>query len=418
MFRLPQLSARVVSGVSNSTAMRSANVAKKFSFPKTFSTSSTNMAKGKVLLVLYEGGKHAKEQSKLLGAIENELGIRNFIESNGYELVSTIDKDPEPTSRVDKELKDAEIVITTPFYPAYITKSRIDQAPNLKLAVTAGVGSDHVDLDAANKRNITVVEVTGSNVSSVAEHVMTTILVLLRNYNGGHAQAVNGEWDIAGVAKNEYDLEDKVISTVGAGRIGYRVLERLIAFNPKKLYYYDYQDLPAEAVKRLNDVSQLLNGRGDIVQRVERLEDMVSKSDVVTINAPLHEGTKGLFNKELLSHMKEGAYLVNTARGAICNAQDVADAVKSGKLAGYGGDVWDVQPAPKNHPWRSMNNKDQIGNAMTVHISGTSLDAQQRYAEGVKNILQSYFTKKFDYRPQDVIVKDGKYATRAYGQKK
>ncbi|CAI4808224.1 BAF_collapsed_G0054060.mRNA.1.CDS.1 [Saccharomyces cerevisiae] len=105
--------------------------------------------------------------------------------------------------------------------------------------------------------------------------------------------------------------------------------------------------------------------------------------------------------------MKDGAYLVNTARGAICVAEDVAEAVKSGKLAGYGGDVWDKQPAPKDHPWRTMDNKDHVGNAMTVHISGTSLDAQK-----------SYFSKKFDYRPQDIIVQNGSYATRAYGQKK
>ncbi|AQZ19084.1 hypothetical protein BZL39_P02220 [Zygosaccharomyces parabailii] len=376
------------------------------------------MSKGKILLVLYEGGKHAQEQEKLLGCIENELGIRNFIEEQGYELVATTDKDPEPSSTVDKELKDAEIVITTPFYPAYISRKRIAEAPNLKLCVTAGVGSDHVDLEAANERKITVTEVTGSNVVSVAEHVMTTILVLIRNYNGGHQQAISGEWDIAGVAKNEYDLEDKVISTVGAGRIGYRVLERLVAFNPKKLLYYDYQDLPAEAIDRLNEASKLFNGRGDIVQRVHKLEDMVAESDVVTINCPLHEGSKGLFNKKLISHMKDGAYLVNTARGAICVAEDVAEAVRSGKLAGYGGDVWDKQPAPKDHPWRSMDNKDHVGNAMTVHISGTSLDAQKRYAQGVKNILESYFSKRFDYRPQDVIVQNGSYATKAYGQKK
>ncbi|CAI4909353.1 ANM_HP_G0069920.mRNA.1.CDS.1 [Saccharomyces cerevisiae] len=376
------------------------------------------MSKGKVLLVLYEGGKHAEEQEKLLGCIENELGIRNFIEEQGYELVTTIDKDPEPTSTVDRELKDAEIVITTPFFPAYISRNRIAEAPNLKLCVTAGVGSDHVDLEAANERKITVTEVTGSNVVSVAEHVMATILVLIRNYNGGHQQAINGEWDIAGVAKNEYDLEDKIISTVGAGRIGYRVLERLVAFNPKKLLYYDYQELPAEAINRLNEASKLFNGRGDIVQRVEKLEDMVAQSDVVTINCPLHKDSRGLLNKKLISHMKDGAYLVNTARGAICVAEDVAEAVKSGKLAGYGGDVWDKQPAPKDHPWRTMDNKDHVGNAMTVHISGTSLDAQKRYAQGVKNILNSYFSKKFDYRPQDIIVQNGSYATRAYGQKK
>ncbi|CDH17256.1 Formate dehydrogenase 2 [Zygosaccharomyces bailii ISA1307] len=360
------------------------------------------MSKGKILLVLYEGGKHAQEQEKLLGCIENELGIRKFIEEQGYELVATTDKNPEPSSTVDKELKDAEIVITTPFYPAYISRKRIAEAPNLKLCVTAGV----------------VTEVTGSNVVSVAEHVMTTILVLIRNYNGGHQQAISGEWDIAGVAKNEYDLEDKVVSTVGAGRIGYRVLERMVAFNPKKLLYYDYQDLPAEAIDRLNEASKLFNGRGDIVQRVHKLEDMVAQSDVVTINCPLHADSKGLFNKKLISHMKDGAYLVNTARGAICVAEDVAEAVKSGKLAGYGGDVWDKQPAPKDHPWRSMDNKDHVGNAMTVHISGTSLDAQKRYAQGVKNILESYFSKRFDYRPQDVIVQNGSYATKAYGQKK
>lgn len=83
-----------------------------------------------------------------------------------------------------------------------------------------------------------------------------------------------------GVAKNVYDLEDKVISTVGAGRIGYRVLERLVAFNPKKLLYYDYQELPTEAVNKLNAASELFNGRGDIVQRVEKLEDMLAQSDV------------------------------------------------------------------------------------------------------------------------------------------
>ncbi|CAI1660469.1 hypothetical protein SEUBUCD646_0M04700 [Saccharomyces eubayanus] len=376
------------------------------------------MSKGKVLLVLYEGGKHAQEQEKLLGCIENELGVRKFIEEQGYELVATTDKDPEPTSTVDKELKDAEIVITTPFFPAYISRNRIAEAPNLKLCITAGVGSDHVDLEAANERKITVTEVTGSNVVSVAEHVLATILVLIRNYNGGHQQAIDGEWDIAGVAKNVYDLEDKVISTVGAGRIGYRVLERLVAFNPKKLLYYDYQELPTEAVNRLNAASELFNGRGNIVQRVEKMEDMLAQSDVVTINCPLHKDSKGLFNKQLISHMKNGAYLVNTARGAICVAEDVAEAVRSGKLAGYGGDVWNKQPAPKNHPWRSMDNKDHVGNAMTVHISGTSLDAQKRYAQGVKNILNSYFSKKFDYRPQDVIVQNGTYATRAYGQEK
>lgn len=376
------------------------------------------MAKPKVLLVLYKGYKHAEEEDKLLGCLENELGARKFIEDSGYELVTTDDKDPEPNSSFDKELETAEIVITTPFFPAYITRSRIAKAKNLKLCITAGVGSDHVDLNAANERGISVLEVTGSNVVSVAEHVVMTILVLVRNFVPAHEQAIRGGWDIAAVARDTYDLEDKVVATVGAGRIGYRVLERLIAFNPKKLLYYDYQPLPQEAIDKLNQASKLFNGVDLIVEKVESLEDMVSRADVVTINCPLHEKSKGLFNKELISHMKDGAWLVNTARGAICVAEDVAEAVNSGKLRGYGGDVWNVQPAPDDHAWRSHSNRfSKGGNAMTPHVSGTSLDAQARYSQGVVNILKSYFTKTYDYRPQDVICINGDYATKAYGQR-
>lgn len=375
------------------------------------------MAKPKVLLVLYQGKDHARDEPKLLGALENELGIRQLVESYGYELVATAGKDPIGSSEVDKHLEDVEVIITTPFFPAYITRERIAKAPNLKLCVTAGVGSDHVDLDAANERKITVAEVTGSNVVSVAEHVIMTILNLVRNFVPAHEQAVTGGWDIAAVAKDEYDLEDKVVATVGAGRIGYRVLERMVAFNPKKLLYFDYQDLPKDAVDKLNAASRLFNGTDNIVERVEKLEDMLGQADVVTINCPLHAGSKGLFNKETISHMKDGAWLVNTARGAICVEQDVADAVELGKLRGYGGDVWYPQPAPDNHPWRSFRNKYGGGNAMTPHVSGTSLDAQARYAAGTAEILKQYFDKTYNYVPQNVIVIDGDYATRAYGQR-
>lgn len=391
--------------------------AMRFNANNRFSTSSSLGAKGKVLLVLYSGKKHALEEPRLLGCIENELGIRDFVESNGYELVTTDDKEG-PNSVFEKELADSEVVITTPFFPGYVTKERIAKAPKLKICVTAGIGSDHVDLKAANERKLTVAEVTGSNVVSVAEHVIMSILNLVRNFVPAHKQAVSGEWDIAGAAREEFDLEDKVVSTVGSGRIGYRVLQRMIAFNPKKLLYHDYQGLPDEAIASLNEASKLLNGKDNIVERVTDIEDMVSASDIVTINCPLHESTEGLFNKELISKMKDGAYLVNTARGAICVAEDVAAALKSGKLRGYAGDVWFPQPAPKDHPWRSMTNPNEGGNAMTPHMSGTSLDAQKRYAEGTKNILESYFSGRHDYRPEDLIVYNGDYATKSYGQRK
>ncbi|KAF5092978.1 hypothetical protein D0Z03_002608 [Geotrichum reessii] len=358
----------------------------------------------KIILVLYSAGSHAKDEPKLLGTTENELGLRKWIESRGHELVTTSDKDGE-NSELDQHIVDAEIVITTPFHPGYITRERIAKAKNLKLCITAGVGSDHIDLAAANERKIGVLEVTGSNVQSVAEHVIMTMLVLVRNFVPAHEQIISGGWDVAAVAKDSYDIEGKVIATVGVGRIGTRVLQRLVPFNPKELLYYDYQPLSPQLEKEIG------------ARRVESLEEMLAQADIVTINAPLHESTRGLFNKTLISKMKRGAWLVNTARGAICVDQDVADALESGQLRGYGGDVWYPQPAPKDHPWRTMRNKYGAGNAMTPHLSGTSLDAQARYAAGVERILESYFSGKHDYCPEDIIVIDGDYATKAYGQR-
>ncbi|KAH0286445.1 D-isomer specific 2-hydroxyacid dehydrogenase [Aureobasidium namibiae CBS 147.97] len=394
------LRASPLAGASLSSPLRTAGAIR--------SLSATSRQDAKVLMVLYDGFEHAKEEPQLLGTTENELGLRKWIEDQGHELVTTSDKEGE-NSKFDQHLVDAEVIITTPFHPGYLTKERLAKAKNLKIAITAGIGSDHVDLDAANKTNggITVAEVTGSNVVSVAEHVVMTILVLVRNFVPAHEQIAAGDWNVAAVAKNEYDLENKVVGTVAVGRIGERVLRRLKAFDCKELLYYDYQPLSAEKEAEIG------------CRRVDNLEEMLAQCDVVTINAPLHEKTRGLFNKELISKMKKGSWLVNTARGAIVVKEDVAAALKSGQLRGYGGDVWFPQPAPADHPLRTAQYTHWGGgNAMVPHMSGTSIDAQKRYAAGTKAILDSYFSGRHDYRPEDLIVEKGDYATKAYGERK
>ncbi|CCH45364.1 hypothetical protein BN7_4946 [Wickerhamomyces ciferrii] len=360
------------------------------------------MSNKKILAVLFKGGEY--NTPDLLGSAENALGLKEFFAKNGYSLVSTSDKG----ETIDEHIKDAEIVISTPFNPVYIDQKRIESAKNLKLLVTAGVGSDHIDLDYIQKsgRKISVLEVTGSNTTSVAEHAVLTILALIKNFIPAHESIKGDKWDIARTARDAYDLEGKTIATIGAGRIGYKILERLAPFNPKELLYYDYQPLNDELTSKVNAI------------RVDSIEELVSRADIITINAPLHSGTKGLVNKELLSKFKDGAYLVNTARGAICVAEDVAAALKSGKLSGYGGDVWFPQPPAADHPWRTMSNKYGDGNAMTPHVSGSNLNAQARYSAGVEQILTSYFTGKFDYRPQDIILLDGEYGTKSYGADK
>jgi len=134
------------------------------------------------------------------------------------------------------------------------------------------------------------------------------------------------------------------------------------------------------------------------------VEDMVKVCDVVTINAPLHPETENLFNDKLLSKMKRGAYLVNTARGKICDRDAIVRALESGQLAGYAGDVWFPQPPPKDHPWRTMPH-----HGMTPHVSGTSLSAQARYAAGTREILECFFDGR-PIRNEYLIVDGGKLA--------
>jgi formate dehydrogenase len=124
----------------------------------------------------------------------------------------------------------------------------------------------------------------------------------------------------------------------------------------------------------------------------------------VNLQTPLYPSTQGMFNDEMFALMKRGSYLINTARGALCDRDAVVRALKSGKLAGYGGDVWYPQPAPADHPWRTMPH-----NGMTPHISGTWLSGQARHAAGTLEISQD-FLEGPPIRPEYLIVDGGKLA--------
>lgn len=327
---------------------------------------------------------------ELLGSVSGELGLRKFLEDQGHTFIVTSDKDG-PDSVFEKELPDADIVISQPFWPAYLTEERLKKAKKLKLAITAGIGSDHVDLDAAMKNGITVAEVTYSNSISVAEHVVMMILSLVRNYLPSYEWVKKGGWNIADCAERSYDLEGMSVGTVGAGRIGLAVLRRLKPFDVK-LNYTDRHRLPKEIEEELG------------LTYYKDVESLVKVCDVVTINAPLHSETEHLFDAKMISKMKHGAYLINTARAKIVDRDAVVKALEDGQLAGYAGDVWFPQPAPKDHPWRTMPH-----HGMTPHISGTSLSAQARYAAGTREILENYFADK-PIRTEYLIVDKGKLA--------
>ena len=309
---------------------------------------------------------------ELLGSVSGELGLRSFLEADGHTLVVTSDKDGDE-SVFARELLDADVVISQPFWPAYLTAERIASAPNLKLAITAGIGSDHVDLAAAIDQGITVAEVTYSNSISVAEHVVMMILGLVRNYIPSYQTVVDRGWNIADCISRSYDLEGMQVGTVAAGRIGLGVLRRLKPFDVG-LHYTDRHRLSPEIEEELGLTFH------------ESTAAMVPFMDVVTINAPLHPETEHLFNDAMLANMKRGSYVINTARGKICDRDAIVRALESGQLAGYAGDVWFPQPAPQDHPWRTMPH-----HGMTPHISGSSLSAQARYAAGAREILECWF---------------------------
>src|SRR5450755_41529 len=185
----------------------------------------------------------------LLGSVSGELGLRKYLESNGHQLVVTSSKDGA-NSVLDRELPGAEIVISQPFWPAYMTAERFAKAPKLKMVVTAGIGSDHTDLQAAMDKGVTVAEVTYCNSNSVAEHIVMMILALVRNYIPSYQWVIKGGWNIADCVQRAYDLEGMQVGTVAAGRIGLAVLRRLKPFDVG-LHYTDRHRLPDTVEKEL-----------------------------------------------------------------------------------------------------------------------------------------------------------------------
>jgi len=327
---------------------------------------------------------------ELLGCVSGELGLRKYLEENGHEFIVTSSKDGDDCE-ADKHIIDSDIVISQPFFPYYLTKERIEKAKNLKMAITAGIGSDHVDLQAAIDNKVDVVEVTFCNSRSVAEHIVMMIVSMVRDYHNQHRIVNEGGWNIADAVQRSYDVEGMHIGTVAAGRIGLDALRKMKPFDTH-LHYFDRHRLPESVESELKLTFH------------DSVESMVEVCDVVTINCPLHPETENLFDDEMIGKMKKGAFIVNTARGKICNRDAIAKALKSGQLSGYAGDVWFPQPAPNDHVWRSMPN-----HGMTPHTSGTSLSAQTRYADGVREILECFFEGE-SIRDQYLIVKNGQLA--------
>jgi formate dehydrogenase len=318
---------------------------------------------------------------ELLGDVTGALGLRKFLEAHGHTLIVTADQGG-PNSVFDRELRDADIVISQACWPACLTAERISRAPKLRLVITAGVGSDHIHLEAAKRHGITVTEIAGSASISAAEYAVMLILSLVHN------AVATQDRGIGDYARRAYDLEGMQVGIVGAGRSGFAVLRRLRPFDVR-LHYTDPRRLPLAVENELG------------LTYHSNLAAMVRICDVVTIHCPLHGRTARLFDTDMIGQMKRGTYLVNTASDGICDLDAVSRAVETGKLAGYATDT--RSPA--------------LSSETLVHVAGSTLPAQARYAAGTREILECWFDG-LPIRDDYLIVDRGRLTgigARSYG---
>ncbi len=261
----------------------------------------------------------------------------------------------EERQRLPERLREAEALVVRS--ATRVTGELLAQAPRLRVVARAGVGVDNVDVEAATARGILVVNAPTANLISAVEHTFALLLALVRHLPAAHASMVRGEWERSRFLG--WELQGKALGIVGFGRIGQRVAQRARAFEMRLLAFDPY--LPPERIASLG-------------AEPVRLEDLLERSDVVTLHTPLTRETRHLIGPDELARMKPGAFLVNCGRGGLVDEQALLEALERGHLAGAGLDVFEVEPTPKldlvRHP-RVV---------ATPHLGAQTREAQERVA--------------------------------------
>jgi D-3-phosphoglycerate dehydrogenase len=235
-----------------------------------------------------------------------------------------------------------------------VTSQILEAAPKLRVIGRAGIGVDNIDLDAATRRGVLVMNTPGGNSVSVAEHTLALLMAVARRIPQHSAAIHAGRWEKSGTQGVE--LRGKTLGLVGLGRVGSEVARRALAMEMTVLAYDPYV---SESVAR--DAGVELSG----------LTELLARSDFVSLHAALSPATTKLINAETLAQFKHGAVLINAARGELVDEVALADALRSGKLSGAGLDVFAEEP-PKNSPLIGLPNA-----IFTPHIAGSTREAQE-----------------------------------------
>ena len=245
-----------------------------------------------------------------------------------------------------------------------VTKEYIDSAPNLKLVIRGGVGLDNVDLEYAKEKGIIVRNTPAASSIAVAELAFTLMICLPNHVVKGHNSMHAGEWIKKELKRSE--LYGKTLGILGLGRIGVELAKRAAVFGMKVIAYDPF-------------VSE-----SEYAEIIQQLTDVLNKADFVSMHMPLTDETEGIINQYLLHEFKDGAYLINTGRGKAIVEDDVVAALASGKLAGFGTDVWYSDP-PVNSPLIDAPNV-----LMLPHLGASTKENLMRISEIICSIISEF----------------------------
>ena len=247
-----------------------------------------------------------------------------------------------------------------------VTREYIDSAPNLKLVIRGGVGLDNIDLNYASEKGIAVQNTAAASSIAVAELAFTLMIALPNHVTKADSTMRAGQWAKKKLKRTE--LYKKILGIVGLGRIGTELAKRATAFGMNVVAYDPFVDSSEVATMKPD------------------LKDVLNNSDYVSLHLPLTEETKGIIDGEMLNKFKDGAYLINTGRGKTIVEEDVVEALKSGKLAGFGNDVWYSDP-PKNTPLIDAPNV-----IMLPHLGSSTKENLLRIGDIIESIIRDFVT--------------------------
>ncbi|HML21308.1 MAG TPA: hydroxyacid dehydrogenase [Aggregatilinea sp.] len=252
----------------------------------------------------------------------------------------------------------------------------LDHAPNLRFVVRAGVGVDNIDLDECTRRRVVVMNAPDGNTISTAELTFALILALARHIPAADASMRAGKWDRKKFMGTQ--LAGKTLGIIGFGRVGRAVAERAQAFGMTEVAYDPF--VPERVARHLG------------LSIVPRLDDLFAEADIITLHALVTDETRGLINAENIAKMKDGVRIINAARGKLINAADLAEALKSGKVAGAALDVYDTEPPTADNPLLGLPTV-----IYTPHLGASTVEAQEAVAEqAAQQIVNALFNDRFD----------------------